>query len=118
MTTAETMLWKSLRNRGFGWKFRREVPIGPYVADFVCIEAKLIVELDGPPHESPQQRLHDAERDLWLRAHDWRVLRFANDVVIGGGNIILEKIDREIRMTIAANAARSSERKNPSSDPR
>jgi very-short-patch-repair endonuclease len=52
MTTAETILWQSLRSRGFGWKFRRQVPIGPYVADFVCIAAKLIVEIMTPARKS------------------------------------------------------------------
>ncbi|MGP0060093.1 MAG: endonuclease domain-containing protein [Beijerinckiaceae bacterium] len=97
MTTAETLLWQSLRSRGFGWKFRRQVPIDPYVADFVCIAAKLIVELDGPPHEKPEQQLHDRQRDAWLRAHGWKVLRFSNDIVIGGGNIVLEKIETAIK---------------------
>jgi BirA family biotin operon repressor/biotin-[acetyl-CoA-carboxylase] ligase len=49
MTAAERMLWRGLRNRGIGAKFRRQVPIGPYVADFLCIDAHHIVELDGPP---------------------------------------------------------------------
>jgi len=102
MTNAEMILWKSLRNRRFGWKFRRQVPVGPYVADFVCIDAKLIVELDGPPHESPEQRIHDAEWDLWLLAHGWRVIRFSHEIVIGGGNIVLDQIARAIKPGPAA----------------
>jgi very-short-patch-repair endonuclease len=98
MTVAETMLWRCLRDRGIGAKFRRQVPIGPYVADFVCVGAKLVVELDGPPHDSPQQRLDDAGRDAWLSAQGWRVLRFPNDLVIGGGNLILEEIRRAIQV--------------------
>ena len=75
MTVVETMLWRSLRNRGFGWKFRRQVPIGPYVADFACLAAKLIVELDGPPHETEEQRLHEpSARRLASRA---RLARYA-----------------------------------------
>lgn len=66
------------------------------MADFVCLEYKLIVELDGPPHESPEQRIHDAERDLWLRAQGWRVLRVSSEIVIGGGNIVLEMIKDSI----------------------
>jgi hypothetical protein len=53
MTVAETILWRGLRGRGIGAKFRRQVPIGPYIGDFVCIAARLIIELDGPPHEAP-----------------------------------------------------------------
>jgi very-short-patch-repair endonuclease len=70
------------------------VPIGPYIADFVCIAVKLIIELDGPPHEALEQQLHDLRRDAWLRANGWHVLRFSNDIVIGGGDISFEKIAR------------------------
>jgi very-short-patch-repair endonuclease len=103
MTVAETMLWQGLRNRGCGWKFRRQVPIGPYVADFACLGLKLIVELDGPPHDDPQQQLHDRRRDAWLRERGWHVLRFSNDLVIGGGDLIYEEIGRFIE-TIRAPA--------------
>jgi very-short-patch-repair endonuclease len=96
ITVAETMLWRCLRDRGIGAKFRRQVPIGPYVADFVCVPPKLVVELDGPPHENPQRRLDDAARDAWLRAEGWRVLRLSNELVIGGGNLVLEEIRRVI----------------------
>ncbi|MCI0466615.1 MAG: endonuclease domain-containing protein [Beijerinckiaceae bacterium] len=96
MTVAETMLWRGLRNRGIGAKFRRQVPLGPYVADFLCIEARLIVELDGPPHDKPEQCLYDMRRDRWLRAQGWQVLRFSNDAVFGSGNIVLEKIKRAV----------------------
>jgi very-short-patch-repair endonuclease len=99
MTTAEAILWRGLRNRGVGVKFRRQVPIGPFIGDFVCIEARLIVELDGPPHERPEQRLHDRERDAWLRAQGWQVLRFSNDLVVGGGNLVLEEIKRAVART-------------------
>jgi very-short-patch-repair endonuclease len=92
MTLAETILWRSLRDRGIGAKFRRQVPIGPYIGDFVCVSAKIVVELDGPPHAKPEQRLHDAQRDQWLRAQGWRVLRFPNDPVIGGSEAVVTEI--------------------------
>jgi very-short-patch-repair endonuclease len=98
MTIAEEILWRSLRNSLFdGLKFRRQVPIGKYVVDFLCIEHSLIVELDGPPHDREEQRLHDAARDAWLHARGYRVLRFDNDLVIGGGNIPLDRIREAIR---------------------
>ena len=97
MTLAETILWRGLRHRGIGAKFRRQVPIGWYVADFVCIVARMIVELDGPPHDEPEQHRHDVRRDAWLRARGWHVLRFSNDLVTGGGNIILEEIQRALK---------------------
>lgn len=92
MTEAETILWRSLRGSATGMKFRRQVPIGKFVADFLCIEHRLIVELDGRPHEDESQKAHDAARDASLVAHGYRVLRFNNDLVIGGGDIVLDRI--------------------------
>ena len=110
MTNAEEILWRSLRGSALdGLKFRRQVPVGNYVADFLCIEHRLIVELDGRPHEQEDQRRHDAIRDRWLRDNGYHVLRLDNDLVIGGGNIPLERIREAIR-TIA-------DRRGPSSDP-
>ncbi|CAN2535040.1 putative+protein [Methylocapsa aurea] len=107
MTNAEEILWRSLRNSGLdGLKFRRQVPIGNYVADFLSTEHRLIVELDGRPHEQDDQRRHDAIRDKWLRDNGYQILRLANDLVIGGGNIPLEWIREAI-----------ANRRGPSSDP-
>ena len=93
MTVAESILWRALRDRQCeGLKFRRQVPIGRYVADFLCVEHRLIVELDGPPHENETQRRHDASRDAWLREHGYRVLRIGNELVIGGGDMALDRI--------------------------
>jgi very-short-patch-repair endonuclease len=76
MTDVEKKLWFALRDRRFEqYKFRRQVPIGKYIVDFVCLERRLIVELDGSQHEGS---LHDAKRDAWLRAQNFRVLRFWN----------------------------------------
>ena len=92
MTLAETMLWRSLRGRRAGASFRRQVPIGAYVGDFVCVDAKLIVELDGRPHDKREQQAHDKRRDEWLKARGWRVLRFPNDLVIGDFEVVLKEI--------------------------
>jgi len=85
MTVAEEMLWRCLRGRGFeGMKFRRQIPIGPFSADFACIERKVVIELDGRPHEEPEQQEHDRRRDAWFADQAWRVLRLDNERVIGG----------------------------------
>ena len=64
MTVAEEIMWRSLRGSSLdGLKFRRQVPIGRYVVDFLCVEHRLIVELDGAPHEREEQIRHDAARD-------------------------------------------------------
>ena len=72
----ERRLWKLLRDRRLErLKFRRQVVIGRYIADFVCLRHRLIVEADGPTHDAS---LHDIERDAFLREQNFRVLRFAN----------------------------------------
>src|SRR5687768_7737388 len=84
MTRAEKDLWRELRAGRFKTrKFRRQVPIGKYVADFVCYEAKLIVELDGEPHLAETRRARDAERDRWLGAQGFRIMRITNEEMLG-----------------------------------
>jgi len=77
MTEAETRLWFHLRRAQLGgFRFRKQHPVGPYVADFACVEHKLIVELDGSQHLDSS---HDHDRDAYLRGQGFRVLRFWND---------------------------------------
>ena len=80
MTEAEGKLWSELRNRRLDRiKFRRQVPIGNYIADFVCLHSRLIVELDGSQHSESR---YDAVRDAELKRRGFRVLRFWNDEVL------------------------------------
>jgi very-short-patch-repair endonuclease len=75
-TEAEKRLWRLLRDRRLvGFKFRRQVPIGPYVADFACLDVRLVVELDGSQHVASDR---DVVRDAWLAADGYRVLRVCN----------------------------------------
>ena len=98
MTEAETILWRALRGSKLdGLKFRRQVPIGRYVVDFLCVDHRFVVELDGAPHDGEEQKGHDALRDAWLSAHGYRVLRLRNDIVIGGGDIPLDMIRGAIK---------------------
>ena len=74
-------MWKHLRNRQLeGFKFRRQSPIGPYIADFECFAAKLVIELDGGQHQG--QVDYDNERTRYLEASGYRVIRFWNNDVI------------------------------------
>ena len=67
MPRAEALFWEQVRaGRLHGHKFKRQVPIAPYIIDFLCVAAKVAVELDGPPHETAERRARDAERDAWL----------------------------------------------------
>jgi very-short-patch-repair endonuclease len=81
-TTAEQSLWHHLRNRQLsGHKFRRQVPIGAFVADFACVEAKLVLEVDGGQHYQVAGLASDAARTRWLSERGWTVLRFGNHEV-------------------------------------
>lgn len=91
-TKAEEIVWRSLRAGGLGVKFRRQAPVGPYIADFACLPAKLVIELDGPPHDKPEQQASDKRRDAWFVEHGWRVLRVPNEIVFGGGDMVLDRI--------------------------
>jgi len=89
-TIAETLLWSRLRNRGLhGAKFRRQVPVGPFVADFLCAEAKFVVEVDGGQHAQSET---DAARDAWLGANGYAVARYWNNDVLGNIEGVLEDI--------------------------
>ena len=90
-TDAERLLWQHLRDRRLlGWKFRRQHRIGPYFADFACVEAMLVVELDGSQHLTQQR--HDEVRTRFLQAQGYRVLRFWNDDVLRETDAVLTAI--------------------------
>jgi very-short-patch-repair endonuclease len=80
MTDAERKLWLRLCAKQTGAKFRRQQPIGPYIADFVCFEAKLIIELDGGQHADMLEQ--DAARTQWLESQGFAVLRFWNNDIM------------------------------------
>jgi very-short-patch-repair endonuclease len=83
MTRAETLLWRHLKaDRLAGLAFRRQTPMGNYIADFVAHSCKLIVELDGESHDFAERIRHDARRDEWFASRGYRVLRFTNDDVM------------------------------------
>jgi adenine-specific DNA-methyltransferase len=90
-TDAERHLWSFLRKRQLaGNRFRRQVPIGNYIADFACLDAKLVIEVDGGQHD--EQRRYDERRDASIGALGFRVLRFWNNQVLGETDAVLEVI--------------------------
>src|SRR5690348_5276772 len=90
MTDAEQRLWYRLRGHRFdGVKFKRQVPIGPYIVDFACISRKLVLEIDGGQHAESET---DRRRDQWLREQGFHVLRFWNNDVLKQTNSVLEVI--------------------------
>ena len=95
-TAAERLLWSKLRSRQLiGLKFRRQHPIGGYVADFVCVEARLLVELDGGQHAVQKRR--DAERDARLANMGYRTLRFWNNEIFENLEGVLAVIAETVR---------------------
>ena len=95
-TDAERKLWQRLRRRQlFDFKFRRQYPIAGFIADFACVEARLVIELDGGQHLEQAEK--DAERSRKLAINGYTVLRFWNDDVLLRTDVVLEQICRELQ---------------------
>jgi very-short-patch-repair endonuclease len=93
MTRAETLLWRHLKaNRMDGIGFRRQTPIGNYIADFVCFSSKLIIELDGESHDFEERQKSDQRRDAFFVAEGFQVLRFTNEQVMSSLEGVVEAI--------------------------
>ena len=83
MTLPEVLLWSVLRSRPHGLKFRRQHPIGPYVTDFCCVAARLVIEVDGIVHDMSDVPARDERRDCYLKDKGFEVLRIpANEVLL------------------------------------
>ncbi len=91
MTDAELRLWMQLRGEQLdGYRFRRQVPMGPYVLDFVCLKARLVIEVDGGQHAEALKQ--DDLRAAWLESRGFRVLRFWNTDVLQETEGVVERI--------------------------
>jgi very-short-patch-repair endonuclease len=96
-TNAEDLFWQQVRAGRFrGLKFRRQAPIPPFIADFLCASARLIVELDGEPHEAEERRRRDAKRDAWLKAQGFEILRFPNELVLMNLGAVLDAVGKAV----------------------
>lgn len=92
-TDAERALWQRLRAKQIRLRFRRQFPIGPYIVDFVCLRAKLVIEVDGGQHGVER----DAVRTKWLEERKYKVLRFWNNDVLDNMDGVLRVIEEELR---------------------
>ena len=107
VTGAEDLLWRRLRRFPIsGTHFRRQVPIGPYVADFACMAARLIIEVDGSQHGHDDIRRRDDARTRWLEAEGYRVMRFWNNDLTANMDGVLEAIYAAIHGSSAAEPKR------------
>lgn len=97
-TEAEKRLWQALRNRQLrGYKFRRQHPIPPYIVDFVCLEHRLIIELDGGQHAEAQE--YDAARTGTFEKLGYQVLRFWNNELLENTQAVLEEVLRKLELS-------------------
>lgn len=97
LTDEEKSLWYALKDlRKDGVRFRKQVPIGRYIVDFVCLKAKLVLEIDGLQHSEPYHEENDRIRDQWLQKEGFTVLRFWNDEVMNNRNDVINHIIRNL----------------------
>ena len=96
-TVTEAILWQRLRHKRVGgFRFRRQHPIGRFIVDFYCAEKKLVVEVDGETHSQLGSEEYDSQRQLFLQHMGLKVLRFANEQVIGETDAVVEAIAEEL----------------------
>lgn len=97
MTEAEVILWSRLRRKAVhGRSFRRQHPIGPYIADFACRSARLVIEVDGATHSTDHEIAYDKKRDEYMTARGWRVFRISNMDVYRNLDDVLDVIFRAV----------------------
>ena len=109
-THAENVLWHLLRGRQLdGYKFRRQHIIGSYIADFVCLNKRLIIEVDGLIHQIPENKISDAERTFELNKLGFDVIRFTNEEITMNSDVVLNKIVTRLSET----TSKESDSKNP-----
>jgi very-short-patch-repair endonuclease len=98
MTPAEKKLWQHIRYGQLGdAQFRRQHAVGPYIVDFFCAKAKLVIEIDGDVHADPEQAKRDTERTEWLNEQkDYRVIRFWNNEVLRNMESVRMKISEAL----------------------
>ena len=108
-TEAEEKLWEEVRNRKLaGFKFRRQHPIEAYIPDFVCLEKKLVVEVDGAYHNDEEQRKNNEFRTLTLKKNNYQLIRFTNEDVLNKTNWVLDEIKKAL--LLETDSPSSSER--------
>ena len=96
-TPAEATLWRGIRDRNLGYKFRRQHPIDHFIIDFYCAQAKLCIEIDGPSHFEAGQKEYDDARTEFLEGLGYKVIRFTNDDVRYNIHAVVDRIVETIK---------------------
>ena len=96
MTAAEILLWGYLKTDPFGYKFRRQHPLGIYIADFFSYKLKLVIEVDGEVHNNDNVKLNDEKRQQGIESDGIEVIRFKNEEVMKTLEVVMEKINLAI----------------------
>lgn len=95
---AEQRLWHFLKRKQLnGLRFRRQFPLGPYFVDFICLPARLVIEVDGSQHGDDRQAAHDARRTAWLARNDFRVIRFWAGEAMANISAVMDGIEAALR---------------------
>jgi len=101
LTAAENVLWQDLRRKQVGgFHFRRQVPIGPFIADFACAKEKLVIEVDGIGHAEPDEIARDAKRTAYPENLGWRVIRFMNVEIFDEIDAVVESIWHHLKLPL------------------
>ena len=112
MTAAVTVLWMHLKAGINRYKFRRQHPIGLYIADFYCHKAKLVIEVDGSSHSVDEVKKNDKEKESYLIHNGYLVLRFTNKAVMTQVEIVLEKIKSVLNRSVIDSNSNTIDEKN------
>ena len=97
MTLGEKALWEAIRGNYMGVKFLRQFIFGGYIVDFVCLEKRIVIEVDGAYHCEPKQLISDLERQTWLEKQGFHVIRFTNEETEFDLDKVLVKLNQVIQ---------------------
>ena len=98
LTHSEMILWSYLKQKPFGFRFRRQHPINDFVADFFCFRLKLVIEVDGGIHEKPEVKEKDIQKENWLVENGLSILRFTNFEIERGLEKVILTIENKIQL--------------------
>jgi very-short-patch-repair endonuclease len=104
LTKAEAVIWSKIKGKNLnGHHFRRQHPIGPFIADFACVEGKVVLEIDGGTHMTSEGIAKDARRTAFLEGEGWHVVRVWNNQVYDNRDGVLRALDEIVTARVEAN---------------